>query len=132
MRKMLILLLAMLCLMPAVLTEEYAEPIAPVLMLKGNPTTGYDWGWTVDREGIVEIASEYTVNWEPAFEGDLMPAGVGGCSKMTLTGMAAGDATITFAYRRAWEEKEPLYTLVYHVRVDGDLNVTILGSGFDW
>ena len=132
MKKMLICLLTLLCMVSAVLAEEETEPQMPVIMLKCNRTTGFDWSWEVDHEDIVEILCEYAVNWQPASEGDIMPPGTGGCSKIALAGIAPGETTITFSYRRPWEEKEPLYTLCYRVRVDEDLNVTILGSSFDW
>ena len=131
MKTMLLLMLALLCLFPAA-AEEADSPLAPVLILEGNRTTGFDWSWAVDQDNIVGISCAYAVNWQPESDNDIMPAGTGGHSRITLTGIAPGEATITFAYRRAWEEKEPLYTLVYRVRVDEALNVTILGSSFDW
>jgi len=132
MKKMLICLFVLLCMVPVVLAEEYAEPQMAVIMLECNRTTGFDWSWEVDHEGIAGVVCEYAVNWQPATEGDIMPPGTGGCSKITLTGIAPGETTITFSYRRPWEEKEPLYILCYRVRVDEDLNVTILGSSFVW
>ena len=132
MKKMLILLLAVLCMGTVAMAEDGAEPIAPVLMLEGNRTTGFDWYWAVDSEDVVGIACEYVTSWQPENDEDIMPPGTGGYSRITLAGITPGEATITFTYRRPWEEKEPLYTLVYCVRVDEDLNVTILSSRFDW
>lgn len=132
MKKMLICLLTLLCMIPVVLAEEHAEPHMPVIMLEGNRTTGFDWSWEIDREYVVAVDCDYVVNWQPENGGDIMPPGVGGCCNITLTGLAPGTATITFTYRRPWEEKEPLYTLVYRVSVDEKLNVTILSSTFAW
>ena len=132
MKKMVILLMVMLGMVALALAEEAAAPTMPVLVLEGNRTTGYDWYWEADCDDIVGITGEYTVSWQPENDEAIMPTGVGGQSKFTLHGLAAGNATITFTYRRAWEEKAPLYTLVYHVRVDEVLNVTILSSSFDW
>ena len=130
--KKMIWLFVLLLLISAALAEEQEIQVSPVLMLECNRTTGFDWSWEIDQEDVVEVACEYVVNWHPESEEDIMPPGVGGCCNITLTGLAPGAATITFTYRRPWEEKEPLYTLVYRVRVDEDLNVTILGSNFDW
>lgn len=58
--------------------------------------------------------------------------GGGGEYRFALTGLQEGTATITFTYARAWEDKAPLYTLTYQVRVDADMNVAILGCSFDW
>ena len=132
MKKVLILLLAMLCVSPVVLAEDGAGPVAPVLVLEGNRTTGFDWSWEVDCEDIVSVACEYAVDWQPASDEDMIPSGAGGRSRITLTGLTSGEATITFTYRRPWEDAAPLYTLVYQVRVDEELNVAILGSSFDW
>lgn len=133
MKKLLLLLLVLSMLgVSAALAEEEPEPHMPVIMLECNRTTGFDWSWEVDHEDIVEILCEYAVNWQPASEGDIMPPGTGGCSKFMFAGIAPGEATITFSYRRPWEEKESLYILCYLVHVDEDLNVTILGSSFDW
>ena len=132
MKKMLILLLAVLCMGTVAMAEDGAGPIAPVLMLEGNRTTGFDWYWAVDSEDVVGIACEYETNWQPENDEDIMPPGTGGHSRITLAGMTPGETTITFTYRRPWEEKDPLYTLVYCVCVDEDLNVTILSSRFDW
>ncbi len=105
-----------------------AAPVCPEIILKGNPTTGYSWTWMMDADkAIVEV------------EGGHMPAetedglvGAGGQYCFTLRGVTAGENIITFMYARPWETKEPLYTFHYHVCVDEDLNVTILGSSFDW
>ncbi len=132
MKKMLILLLVMLCLIPVMLAEGKPEAITPVLMLESNRTTGYDWSWEVDQEDIVGVAGEYETNWQPESEGDIMPPGTGGQTRILLTGLTPGEATITFTYKRAWEENAPLYTLVYHVCVDEELNVTIVNSRFEW
>ena len=130
--KKMIWLFVLLLLVSAALAEEQECQVSPVLRLECNRTTGFDWSWEIDRENVIEIACDYVVNWHPEYEGDIMPPGVGGCCNITLTGLAPGTATITFTYRRPWEEKEPLYTLVYRVSVDEKLNVTILGSSFDW
>ncbi len=132
MKKVFLWLMALILLGSSVLAEEQEIQVSPVLMLEGNRTTGFDWSWEIDRENVVAVASDYVVNWQPENEGDIMPPGVGGCCNITLTGLASGTATITFTYRRPWEEKEPLYTLVYRVSVDEKLNVTILSSAFVW
>jgi predicted secreted protein len=130
--KKMIWLFVLLLLVSAALAEEQEIQVSPVLMLECNRTTGFDWSWEIDRENVVDVACEYVVNWHPESEEDIMPPGVGGCCNITLTGLAPGAATITFTYRRPWEEKEPLYTLVYRVSVNEQLNVTILSSAFVW
>ena len=132
MKKMMIWMLVMLCMLPAVLAEEQELQASPILMLECNRTTGFDWSWEIDRENVVDVTCDYIVNWHPESEDDIMPSGVGGCCNITLTGLAPGTATITSTYRRPREEKAPLYTLVYRVSVDEELSVSILSSAFGW
>lgn len=106
--------------------------LSPVLVLESNRTTGYDWNWTIDNEAVVSIARENVADASYQVEDTVPPVGGGDKARITLVGLTPGEATITFAYRRAWEEKAPLYTLVYRVSVDEMLNVTILSSSFDW
>ena len=126
------MLLMLLLLLPAVMTEARADlPGAPMIMLKGNPTTGYSWSWEIDEERVVDVGAEYAADWQFRQEGEPVLTGTGGRYLFILTGLNPGEVTITFTYKRPWEENA-LYTLVYHVRVDEELNVTILGSSFDW
>lgn len=106
--------------------------LSPVLVLESNRTTGYDWNWTIDNEAVVSIARENVADASYQVEDTVPPVGGGDKARITLVGLTPGEATITFVYRRAWEEKAPLYTLVYRVSVDEMLNVTILSSSFDW
>lgn len=106
-------------------------PTSPVLVLEGNPTTGYDWLWESDHEGVVTVSMAYVADMYYDVPDMVPPVGGGGRYRVVLTGLCPGEATITFVYKRAWEEGS-LYTLVYRIRVDDDLNVAILSSSFDW
>lgn len=108
------------------------DPLSPVLVLEGSGSTGYDWSWTIDNQVVVSITRENVADTTYQIADTVPPLGGGGKTRITLTGLTPGEATITFTYKRAWEEKEPLYTLVYRVRVDEDLNATILSSSFEW
>lgn len=105
--------------------------LSPVLVMTGNPTTGYDWSWTVDHEAVISVSIAYVPDMYCDVPDAITPIGGGGRYRIALTGLCPGEMTISFSYKRPWEE-ESLYTLVYHVRVDEDLNVTILSSRFDW
>lgn len=129
MKKMLVLLMVALWLVPVTLAEE-GKPESPVLMLKENSTTGYTWVWACSVDGVATVDQTYIPDAAAAEEG-VMLVGAGGQAQITIHGLNPGEATLTFSYKRPWEE-ESLYTLVYHVRVDEDLNVTILSSRFDW
>ena len=107
-------------------------PTAPVLVMESNPGTGYDWSWEIDDEAVAAVSTEYVPDMYYDVPDMMPPIGGGGRTRIQLTGLTHGEATITFSYKRVWEEKEPLYTLVYRISVDEDLNVTILSSSFDW
>ena len=96
----------------------------PHLTLAGNPTTGYAWQAAVDAADILEVSLEYCAD-------DTGLIGSGGRYEACFNGLTTGEASVTLTYRRPWEE-EALYTLVYRVQVDEELNVTILSSSFDW
>jgi predicted secreted protein len=108
------------------------SPARPVLVMASNPSTGYDWSWEIDHEAVVAVSAAYVPDMYYDVPDMIPPVGGGGRTRIQLTGLNPGEATITFTYKRPWEEKSPLYVLVYRVRVDEDLNVTILGSNFDW
>lgn len=107
-------------------------PVAPVLVLDSNPSTGFGWSWVIDHEAVVSVSKVYVPDRYYDVPDMMPPVGGGGKDRVVLSGLNPGDAVVTFTYKRSWEKGAPLYTLVYHVRVDEDLNVTILGSSFDW
>ena len=107
-------------------------PTAPVLVMESNPSTGFDWDWEIDNEAVVSVSTAYVSDMYYDVPDMMPPIGGGGRTRIQLTGLTPGEATITFTYKRSWEEDAPLYTLFYHVRVDEELNVMILGSSFDW
>lgn len=104
------------------------------LSMTANPTTGYDWAFVVADESIVSIESNFETGADlgaadaaaPA-EGEMI-AGQGGLYTFTLKGLAAGETTVAFEYARSFEENSTIVGLTYTVRVDENLNVTIIGS----
>ena len=106
-------------------------PLSPMLVLDSSPTTGYSWNWMIDNENVVAVSNEYVPDNLNASQDMQLFVGGGGKDHMALSGLSAGESVITFTYKRPWE-KNALYTLVYRVRVDEDLNVTILSTSFDW
>ena len=115
-------------------TQAFYTPIWQFdVVLTGNQSTGYSWQCAAaNGEAIVKVVSQYRLDWQQDGEANFPPPGTGGRYYFSLNGVSAGEETLTFTYKRIWEDVEPLYTLVYHVRVDEALNVTILSSSFDW
>lgn len=105
-------------------------PTAPVLVMASNPSTGYDWSWEIDDEAVVAVSATYVSDMYYDVPDVIPPVGGGGRTRIQLTGLTPGETTITFAYKRVWREDTPIRELICHVRVDEDLNVTILSSEY--
>ena len=118
-------LLALLMLLMFGLAVAEDIPISPVVMLKGNPTTGYAWQAAVEAEDVVSVSVEYSAE-------NTGLIGSGGQYEVRFVGLMPGETSITLTYARPWENQAPLYTLVYRVCVDEERNVAILSSSFDW
>lgn len=104
---------------------------SPVLVFDSSPSTGYVWNWKIDNENVLAVSKKYVADRYYSVQDVVPMIGGGGRDLMTLSGLKAGETTVTFTYKRSWEETA-LYTLIYCVRVDEDLNVTIVSSLFDW
>ena len=103
-------------------TEQTTEEAAGefTVELEGNATTGYQWLYTADPEGIVEEVSN------DFFQGDSdgSETGVGGVYVYKFKGVQEGETTLTFVYARSWEDEEPGETVTYKLSVDADGNIT--------
>ncbi len=72
------------------------------LELQSNPTTGYSWELTSAPDtAVVRIVSDTYV--PPAQQ---IP-GAGGSQRIVVEGVAAGEMTLEFGYRRPWETDVP-------------------------
>ena len=89
------------------------------IVLDGNATTGYEWTYTANPEGIVkEVSSEYIDgNKEDT-------AGAPGTFVFVFEGAKEGKTTLDFSYVRSWEEEENPMTASYTLSVDADGNIT--------
>lgn len=114
----------------AAVAWEKKPPQTAVIVLKGNPTTGYSWDWQgLSGDSCIKVSCETAeVNDDPEL--------VGGPVKYTyvLEGTQPGYVEICFTYVRPWEHDPTmaLYNLYYDIHVDEELNVSILNTRFDW
>ena len=90
--------------------------------LRSNPTTGYEWSYTVSEEGILsEVSNEYESDDNP--EGMV---GVGGSHNWLFEAVGPGDVTLSFSYSQSWEtDVEPADRLECTVHVDESNQVTL-------
>ena len=105
---------------PVIWTEPKPQQVK--IVLEGDSTTGYSWDWGVyDGRIIVDIACEVSASGDACY---------------TLTGLEAGETSICFTYDEAWyTERDPnfaRYAIYYDIRVDEEMNVSILNAEFIW
>ena len=94
----------------------YVKPSDEVkLELETNPTTGYNWAYSVklDPEVLIETNYEFVPdNTDPEI------AGSGGKGVWTYKALSRGTAVIEMGYSRPWESVQPLETFVVKVIVE--------------
>lgn len=103
-------------------TERPSSPSAGahnVIHLDGNVTTGYNWEYTVEPEGIISLEEKQV------YRGGENVCGAGSDFFFTITGLEPGTCTIHFVYRRNWEETEWDIKEDYDVEVALDKSVSI-------
>ncbi|NCB32887.1 MAG: hypothetical protein EOM64_03225 [Erysipelotrichia bacterium] len=91
------------------------------IVLRGNPTTGYDW-----KSFYVSTADQEIVKIEDAdIKVDSSLDGAPSTYTFKITGLKAGDARIGFNYMRSFDEYGVNETVYFTVHADDSLNVTI-------
>ncbi len=89
--------------------------------VKGNPTTGYAWGFAIDHDNVIEdVVSEYQMD-----KSEYEMVGVGGIYSFTFKAKQEGTARIVLSYARSWEISA-VSTAVLDVTVDADANIVSL------
>jgi len=89
------------------------------IQLKGNPTTGYSWYYTIDDESLVSI--EENVEY-------LGADGVCGAPSMftyTINSLKEGETTLHFVYKRHWEKDSEIDFKDYLINIDSSGTIKI-------
>ncbi len=86
-----------------------------VVTLESNPTTGYRW--EVDQIQTSILVQMGETEFEP-FEEDKPAVGTGGWEIFRFKAVSTGQMTLNMAYRKSWEEDEPLKTFSVDVIVN--------------
>ncbi|MCP9766336.1 hypothetical protein EGI22_00350 [Lacihabitans sp. LS3-19] len=82
-------------------------------ILDGNPSTGYNWKYTIENPEIVNITEEITSKNQEAM------VGAPSKFKYQIEGAKPGTTKIFFKYFREWEEDvPPVQTDTIEVRVE--------------
>lgn len=74
-----------------------------IVALKENATTGYVWSYKISNEKGIAIYSETALEALVAPTTPIMGAGID--KVWEFSALKAGTYTITYQYKRAWEEK---------------------------
>lgn len=98
-----------------------------VLAFSENPTTGFEWTYEMDEQGVI---SDLVNNGHELEDAGETLIGAGGIHYWAFQGENEGDVTITFTYSRFWEsDTDAAMTITQRYHVDKDLNVTFVGDG---
>ncbi len=94
------------------------------ITFRENPTTGYEWTYAVGDEAVLAVADiGYTA---PENAGQM--EGVGGTHTWVLSGLKAGETTVTFTYAHSWESAPDDPKVIYTFSVDADKNLTLVSA----
>lgn len=110
----------------AITAQTTTNPKELKIAFNANPTTGYMWFYEINDALVLDLTENYEISADCAEN----TTGCGGVTTFTLKGLNPGSATATFKYSRGWEtEVEPVFTEIYEVTVDDQLNVTATHTG---
>lgn len=96
--------------------------LTQMVELSENPTTGYEWVYTIDDAEVVSIVKdEYK-----ASENEEGLLGVGGTRICEFKGLEEGETIIYFNYVRVFEENaEPAESVKFYISVNADKEIAI-------
>ncbi len=123
MKKTMALLLALILMMAMLATTASAGTLMMYpLRLQANPTTGYDWKFTMGEEGIVTLVDgEFILDSK-----DPQLVGVGGFYQYMVAGEKEGETTLTCTYLQNDDPATTIVALTYTFTVDAVGNVYCL------
>ena len=87
--------------------------------MQGNPTTGYTWDYTIEDESIIRLEQK------TKYLGSRKTSGAPSLFTYTIISLKPGTTTITFEYKRPWEDKPAEKTQTYTVTVDERGKITL-------
>ena len=97
------------------------------LELKGNPTTGYNWIYSIEDDSVISVEEKVEYLGKKGI--------VGAPSLFTykIKALKPGNTKLIFEYKRPWENKDAEKVIVYNVFVseDGKISVSESDSNFD-
>lgn len=107
--------------------QEYTFKISNdtlTISFQANPTTGYGWSFSCDKEGVIEKVSDQVIAPEAA-EGEEEALGKSGQHEFVFKAKEKGKITATFGYARPWERNKPAKQLSFLIKVNSGKNISI-------
>lgn len=127
MKKVLSSLLALTCAIGSVAAFSAKANKEEVVQLYSNPSTGYAWRYSADKEGMVE-ETEHSYDPAATFTG-IKIVGAGGQENWKFKGLQEGYVTLTFKYERAWNNEESEnQTRAFTYYVDSNLAMNLVAT----
>ncbi len=117
-----ILLQACFSFVGCVSSDKAGSDEMAVIELKGNPTTGYLWSYTIADESVISVSEES----EYLGKGNVV--GAPSMFYYMIHPLAPGETTVTFVYKRPWENTEADTVKTYRVTVSRDGKVFVEGE----
>ena len=88
-----------------------------VVVLQGNPTTGYSWIGDLDDDSAAILEQQGDPVYTEEATGENV-VGSGGTFTFTFTAAGEGEATLRLIYARSWEDQAPEQTFEATVAVE--------------
>ena len=118
MKKILVVLSALLLTGCASSKSKGFEPCNAKIELTGNPTTGYEWTCKLEDEELISIEEKVI------YQGEGGIVGAPSLYVYELVSKKPGTTKITFCYERSWESN-PVKEVVYNVKISRDGKIKV-------
>lgn len=99
-----------------------SKPLASkenIIELKGNPTTGYTWFYSIEDETVISVEEQIE------YLGENGMVGAPSLFRYSVTGLKEGKTILNFEYKRGWETVAPIKKCRYEIAVDVSKRVKI-------
>lgn len=104
------------------MSNKVFESRTESIQFKGNPTTGYNWFYSLDDEGIV------SVDQNVKYLGERGLVGAPSMYTYSFTSLKEGETEIHFVYKRSWEKDSEIDFKNFRISVNraGEIKITEL------
>ncbi len=87
------------------------------IQLKGNPSTGYSWEYTIGDKSLISV-DEAVLSDKSLDDGKVGLVGAPESFIYTIRSLKAGKTSLTFEYKRSWENLPAAEVHIYEVSIN--------------